>query len=261
MNQRIGAQLFTLRDFTKTNEDFEETLKKISAMGMKDYQYSGVTAPHTPEEVKTLNEKYGLNLACSHISEARLLSEPEKVAEESIRMGCPTVGLSIYTKTKLTTLEDVKVYLKEMQHIGKVMHNYGLKFGIHNHTWEFHRYDGKNVLELLRDNTDPDEVEFIFCPFWSMTGGADPVEILYSFKGRINTMHYKDMTVIGGERAFCEVGKGNMNYKKIWEAAEKTGVKYAFIEQDICPRDPFECIKTSADYMKTLAKEYDERNS
>ena len=106
MKQKIGAQLFTLRDFTKTNEDFELTLKKISDMGMRDYQYSGVTAPHTPEEVKALNEKYNLNLACSHISEARLLSEPEVVAEESIRMGCPTVGLSIYTKSKISTLDD-----------------------------------------------------------------------------------------------------------------------------------------------------------
>ena len=176
-------------------------------------------------------------------------------------MGCPTVGLSIYTKTKLTTLDDVKAYIKEMQHIGKVMHSYGLKFGIHNHMWEFHRFEGKSVLEFTRDNTDPNEVEFIFCPFWSMTGGADPVEYIYNFKGRINTMHYKDMTVLNAERAFCEVGQGNMNYKKIWQAAEETGVKYALIEQDICQRDPFDCMKDSADYMKSIALEYDKRQA
>ena len=30
----IGAQLFTLRDFCKTTQDLDETLKKVADMGM-----------------------------------------------------------------------------------------------------------------------------------------------------------------------------------------------------------------------------------
>ena len=38
----IGAQLFTLRDFCKTTQDLDETLKKVADMGMTTVQLSGV---------------------------------------------------------------------------------------------------------------------------------------------------------------------------------------------------------------------------
>ena len=40
-NMVIGAQLYTVREFTKTLNDFEETLKKITDMGCRVVQVSG----------------------------------------------------------------------------------------------------------------------------------------------------------------------------------------------------------------------------
>ena len=37
----IGAQLYTVREFTKNLNDFEETLKKIADMGCRAIQVSG----------------------------------------------------------------------------------------------------------------------------------------------------------------------------------------------------------------------------
>ena len=49
MDKRIGAQLYTLRDFTQTEEDFEKSMKKVPDMGYKMVQMSGV-GPIAPEE-------------------------------------------------------------------------------------------------------------------------------------------------------------------------------------------------------------------
>lgn len=38
---RIGAQLYTVRDFCKTLEDFSETLKRIADIGYTTVQVSG----------------------------------------------------------------------------------------------------------------------------------------------------------------------------------------------------------------------------
>ncbi len=38
---KIGAQLFTVHDYTKTLEGLEESLKKISEIGFKYVQVSG----------------------------------------------------------------------------------------------------------------------------------------------------------------------------------------------------------------------------
>ena len=40
----IGAQLYGLRDFTKTLDDFKETLKKVADIGYTSVQVSGTCA-------------------------------------------------------------------------------------------------------------------------------------------------------------------------------------------------------------------------
>ena len=42
MDKRIGAQLFTVKEFCKTLEDFDETCRKISEMGYKVIQLSAI---------------------------------------------------------------------------------------------------------------------------------------------------------------------------------------------------------------------------
>ena len=49
------------------------------------------------------------------------------------------------------------------------------------------------------------------------------------------------------------IGQGSMNFAKIVKAAEAAGTKYALVEQDNCyGRDPFECLKQSYEYLKSL---------
>ena len=45
---KIGAQLFTLRDFCKTLDGFSETLKKVADIGYTTVQVSG-TCAYEPE--------------------------------------------------------------------------------------------------------------------------------------------------------------------------------------------------------------------
>ena len=41
---KLGAQLYTVRDFTKTTDDFAETLKKVADIGYRTVQVSGTCA-------------------------------------------------------------------------------------------------------------------------------------------------------------------------------------------------------------------------
>ena len=50
---------------------------------------------------------------------------------------------------------------------------------------------------------------------------------------------------------FTEVGNGIIDFKKIFTHAKKAGLKYFFVEQDICPGDPFVSITKSYDYIKS----------
>jgi len=41
---------------------------------------------------------------------------------------------------------------------------------------------------------------------------------------------------------FTEVGNGIIDFKNIFKHANKAGMKYFFVEQDVCPGNPYDSI-------------------
>ena len=56
-----------------------------------------------------------------------------------------------------------------------------------------------------------------------------------------------------GSNAFTEVGRGSIDWKRIFEAAPQGGVKHYFVEQDTCVLPAVESIKISYEYLKNLS--------
>jgi sugar phosphate isomerase/epimerase len=51
---------------------------------------------------------------------------------------------------------------------------------------------------------------------------------------------------------FAEIGNGTIDFKTIFEAREKAGLKHWFVEQDSSDKDMFESLKISTDYIANL---------
>lgn len=62
MDKRIGAQLYTLREFCQTAEDFDDTLKKVSEIGYKIIQVSGI-GPISAADIKNRRTNTDLKYA------------------------------------------------------------------------------------------------------------------------------------------------------------------------------------------------------
>ena len=62
----LGAQLYTVRDFTKTIPDIAKTLKKIADIGYTAVQISGF-GPVSPKEVAKVCDDNGLTVAATHV--------------------------------------------------------------------------------------------------------------------------------------------------------------------------------------------------
>ena len=54
---------------------------------------------------------------------------------------------------------------------------------------------------------------------------------------------------------FTEVGRGSIDWPKVFEAAKAAGVKRYYVEQDTTERPPLEAIKMSRDYLHALRVE------
>lgn len=67
-------------------------------------------------------------------------------------------------------------------------------------------------------------------------------------------IHVKDKEVVEGsnETRMAAVGEGNLDWKHLLPACEAAGAEWYAVEQDRCYRDPFDCLKSSFEYLSGL---------
>jgi len=54
------------------------------------------------------------------------------------------------------------------------------------------------------------------------------------------------------EKAFAEVGSGVIPWKEAFAARQNAGMRYFFVEQDVCKRPPLESIAISYKYLQSI---------
>ncbi len=252
-NVIAGAQLYTVREFTNTIEDVEETLKKVADIGYKAVQISGF-GPVDMGEVANICEGEGLDVAATHKGWASFKDDLDAVIEEHKIMGCkhPAIGglKSEYNRNK----DGVKRFIDELIPVAEKLKEAGMDFSYHNHSHELIQYDGKTWLGMLYEQAPKDILKAEIDTYWIQAGGGDPAQWIRMCSGREPLVHFKDMVVSPEkETRFAEVGEGNLNWEAIVEACENGGVEYALVEQDNCyERDPFESLAISYRNMKEM---------
>ncbi|MBQ4155495.1 MAG: sugar phosphate isomerase/epimerase [Clostridia bacterium] len=246
---KLGAQLYTVRDYCKDLDYLEETLKKVAEIGYKYVQLSGV-CDYTTEWINEKLEKYGLIAPLTHFDTEKIINETEKTIDFHKSFNCDYIGIGWYDFNQNSIDDFASKFDEAIKQIAKS----DLSLCYHNHDPEFQIIDGKTILDLICERYSADELKITVDTYWVQAGGADPAQILRKLNGRIPCIHLKDM---GYQRTMLPVGSGNMNFHSIVEAAKSSGVEYAFVEQDNCNgEDPFECLKKSFDYcVNTLGIE------
>ncbi|MCL2461287.1 MAG: sugar phosphate isomerase/epimerase [Defluviitaleaceae bacterium] len=248
-----GAQLYTVREFTQTEADFERTIEKVAKMGYKWAQLSAA-GPIPAKKIREICDRYGVKIPLTHTDANKILHNTQEVIEDHRIMGADYIGLSYldgeYRRTREGIERFAADYAPAIEEIGRA----GLKFMYHNHDFEFQKSEGKLVFDHIIDLL-PKSVGFVLDLFWIQAGGGDPAWWIEKLAGRVDTIHFKDMVMYDGERRMCEIFEGNLNWERIYSACEKAGVKWAFVEQDDCyGKDQFECLKLSLDNMEKYKK-------
>ena len=247
---RIAAQLFTLRDFTKTPADIAKTFKKLRGIGYEAVQLSAL-GPIDPVELKKIAGNEGLTICSTHIGFDKMRDETERVIEEHRFYECkhPAIGM---IPDQYANEKGYCQFAKEASEVAKKLAEGGLTFSYHNHSFEFVKFGDKIGMEILRTESDPNLFLFEIDTYWVQRGGGDPAEWINRVAGRIRLLHLKDMGSAGWDPQMMEVGEGNLNWPNILSAAKQAGVEWYLIEQDECQRDPFESLAISLRNLKDM---------
>jgi sugar phosphate isomerase/epimerase len=245
---KVGVQLYTVRDQMKN--DLEGTIASIAALGYKEVEFAGYYN-RTPQQIGEILKKNGLTAPSTHMPINALRDDLNKTVETAAAVGHKFLICPYLMEPERKTMDQYKQHAALFNKAGEACKKAGIQFGYHNHDFEFLKFDGQMPMDVLLAETDPKLVQIELDLYWITKAGHDPLAYFARHPGRFPLVHVKDMDKTP-KQFFTEVGRGSIDFKKIFAQSKKAGIKHYFVEQDTCPGNPLDSLRISMDYLKKL---------
>lgn len=252
----IYLQLYSLRDDIKA--DYKATIDSVAKFGYTGVEAAGYSDGKfygmAPADFKKSIEDAGLEVLSSHTARP-LADKPADTNWDEVWAWWDTAiqahkdaGMKYIVAPWMPTpktLADLKAYCDYYNQIGEKCNAAGMRFGYHNHNFEFTEIEGQLMYDYMLNNTDPSKVFFQMDVYWVGEGGKDPVAYFNNFPGRFEQLHIKDETELGKS--------GKVNFENIFNNLDKSGAKYLIVEVEKYTGTPFEGVKESYNYLANAA--------
>ena len=225
---KTGIQLWTVRDVI--GADVPGTLAALSKIGynsLEPYGFDGSFYKYPAKEFRKMCGDLGMVITSTHCGIT--VENASLYAEKAAEAGLEYLILPSFSGRPEKNLYDFKKVAYEMNQIGEITQKAGIKFGYHNHNFEFKTMEGKLPYDTLLAETDPNLVTFEMDIFWVVKGGQDPLQYFDMHPGRFQLWHVKDM---GNDGESCIVGNGHIKFKDLLKKSKKAGLKRIVYEQE-----------------------------
>jgi sugar phosphate isomerase/epimerase len=241
---RFGLQTYSLR--YDAQKDLPGTLALIRRMGFEEVEVSGWPG-HSAAEYRRLLDDHGLKAVSMMASYQQLDTNVGAAAEDAQQLGASYVVCSTLPQKRYMTDEECRHGAEFLNRRGESLAAANLSCCYHTHGTEFHpspdvtAFPGATVFDLLVQRTDRRFANFEMDIFWIVYAGQDPVKLLHRYPGRFPLTHIKDIrpgTPLGGlprdvrEEDSVPLGTGLVDIPAALRAAQETGVKHYFIEDE-----------------------------
>ena len=246
--KNTGVQLYTFRK--EMLADARGTLKRIADLGIQQIEtarsdkghYYGLTAKEMKQGCKDL----GMTLRSGHVQLDKNWQQTMNEAAESgqeylICSSMPSNGQTVDNYKKVADL---------FNKAGEECKKLNIKFGYHNHEYEFESDKGQVLYDVLLNHTDPALVKMELDVGWVIVAGKSPMDYFMNYNGRFPLWHLKDMNI--AKKQSTEFGKGSLDIVQLLKNSKVAGMKYFFIEQEDYTSTPFESMKENMTYLQNL---------
>jgi sugar phosphate isomerase/epimerase len=283
LNLPIGLQLYTVGD--EMDREPAATLKAVAATGYQQVELSPL-AKTPPKELKKMLDDAGLKNPSGHYMLFDLKDKlPEMIefahlfGQEFMVVTVPWVAdpsrfhadpkdgnFALFVAIiRGLTLDDWKWNAEQFNKIGEQVKKAGLQLAYHNHNFEWKKFDGVTGYDEFLRLTDPLLVKLELDCGWATVAGQDPAAYLAKYPDRYALLHIKDfrkgftprttlMEKDPGAPVPTELGRGAIDYTKVFAAARKARIRALFVEQEppFTEMPALEAIKVDYQYMKNL---------
>jgi sugar phosphate isomerase/epimerase len=255
--KNIGLQLYSIRD--SIGRDVPGAIAKVSEMGYTFVEPAGYSNGKfygmEPAAFKALLEKNHLPMLSSHTGKpvpdsagmAATMAWWDTCIDAHVAAGAKYIVQPFMGGTAYESIEGLKAYVDYFNAVGEKCNAKGIRFGYHNHDKEFSTKLDSTIIvyDYMLQNTDPTKVMFEMDLYWTVVGGANPIDYFNKYPGRFELWHIKDKEEIGAS--------GMIDFAAIWAGAKTSGMKYGIVEVERYNFDQFTSCKMSNDFLNNAA--------
>lgn len=263
----IGLQLYSVREDMK--KDPLGTLKALSDMGYRYVEHANYVNRkfygYTPKEFKKVLGDLGLKMPSGHTvflsthydkTQKDFTDVWKNTVEDAALLGQQFVISPSMENHVRRNADELKHFMELFNKNGELCQKYGMKFGYHNHDFEFREKHGDRTLfDIILGETDPKLVMQQLDMGNMYNGGADALDIVNRYPGRFESWHVKDEILSSGKHEKYDstiLGTGIVPVKKVLDIAVKAGGPNHFIVEQEAYQGipPLECMKRNLAIMK-----------
>ncbi len=263
----VGVQLYSVRD--DMTKDPLGSLTQLSKMGYVylehanyvDRKFYGWSAT----EFKKVLDSLGLKMVSGHTVMGRqhwdeakndFSDSWKKTIDDAAILEQKYVVSPSMDESMRKKYDDFKHYMDIFNKCGDLCKKAGMKFGYHNHDFEFsEKLNGEKLFDIMMKSMDPEKVVVQLDIGNLYNGGAVAIDIVNQYPGRFENLHVKD-EILGtgtGEKYVSTIlGEGIVNCKEVVDLATKIGGTTCYIieQESYQGKTPMESVKADLEIMK-----------
>jgi sugar phosphate isomerase/epimerase len=246
-----GFQVYPVREALV--KDFAGTLKEFAAMGYKSVEMCsppgyvssgfGPLTSLSAREMRAIIRDAGLRCDSCHYGMKELRENLDERIAFAKELGLKQMILSSFGLPRNAALDDWRKAASELNAIAEKVKKAGLQCGFHNHHGEFAELGGVLIYDELLRVFDPSLVKMQF-QVAVFNIGYEAATYMTRFPGRFISLHLADWS--NSQKKQMPVGQGDIDWKKLFAAAKKGGVKNYYVEMNL------EAMRASIPYLKSL---------
>ncbi|HLY20475.1 MAG TPA: sugar phosphate isomerase/epimerase [Bryobacteraceae bacterium] len=247
----IGCQTWPVRQ--TIGKDLDGTLHDLAAMGFERIELCsppgytamgfGPLAAMKPAELREKIKAAGLGCESCHFGFTELRDHFDERLAWAQEMGLKQMIISTFWLPKDAKMADWTHAVDDANKFGERTRKAGVQLGFHNHDFEFHKIDGELIYDKLMSEFDPQAVKMQF-QVNVISLGYNAADYFEKYPGRFISIHLQDWSPT--TKKDVALGRGSVDWKRLWTAAKQSGAKNYFVEVD---RDD---LKASAQFLKGL---------
>ena len=253
---QFALQTFTIRKFMTSPAAIEAGIARVGAMGLKAIELAYIKLrPAEIDAVERACKQHGVVVGSTQITFDFLNKHRDWVLQLHEQLGCTTTSVSVMPLPAIFGKpERLLRFAEQLDALGQYYRQHGLQLCYHHHDFELRHYGNQLGLDLLLQNTAPDNVGLVLDTYWTARGGRSPQDSIRDLGSRIKIVHLRDFAVRWKPFRLAPtdaaLGCGNLDITRIVESCIASNVRYMAIEQ--ATDTPFEQVAASVAHLKTL---------